>query len=211
MKAAEKTRLPGPRGLAREGGLTLIEVLVAMFILSIGVIGVLAALPVGIDTAQEIIIQDNSLAISQSKWGEFRRDRINPGELGLASYHAACAAAYNARHGGGAYGSNVCRSGCGGSFYSWHSFESDTGDAFENFADIVEYEWRLRADKHQAVENFQVVGPAGGTDVYYVPTLGARVDAGGVSSIGLYRMVLDIRKKQTQKRFTYETFMTSYD
>ena len=216
MKANGKTAsFCGPR---REGeaGLTLIEVLVAIFIVSIGVIGVMATIPVGVDTAQQIIIQDNAVTLCQSKFAEFRRDRINPGEAALGSYHNACRIRYDAVHGGGAYQAHACqdRAGCN-NFYRWHDFPHQQGDDYENFADIGEYEWRVVEGGHRVVDQEKVAGPGqenGDPDDYWVPKLGAKVaDVGDTSPIKLYLVTVQIRKKRTAKTFRFQTYMTWYD
>ena len=65
----------------RHAGLTLLEVLIAMFILLFGVIGVLAALPTGVNSAQWVILQDAAMNLAASKFSEFRRDRVDPASL----------------------------------------------------------------------------------------------------------------------------------
>ena len=200
--------------LAGEAGLTLMEVLVAMFIVSIGVIGVMASLPVGIDTAQQIIVQDNSINLAMSKFAEFRRDRIDPASAGLGTYHAQMLIQYNARHGGAGdkYRTDICqgRVGCL-NYYGWHDFEKLEGDPFIHFPDIEEYEWRLLRDGHRAVEPQRIDGAGGAGDDYYAPDLGASVDTGGVSTIGLYLVTIQVRKKKTSKVFFFKTFLTKYD
>ena len=198
------------RRAGREEGLTLVEVLVALFILSVGVIGVLATIPVGVDTAQTIIVQDNAVTLSQSKLGEFRRDRIVPGEPGLAGYHAFMKANYDLRKGNGSYATNICWPSCDNTYYKWHKFECGEEDAYTNFADIEEYEWRIVGSKHVAIEKVAIEGSGGPGDIYYVPRLTATL-ANFNSSIGLYRINIEVRKIKTTKVFDFDTYMTSYD
>ena len=67
------------RRAKRPGAFTLLEVLVALFILLLGVVGVLAAMPTGVANAEWVIFQDAAINLGHSKFAEFRRDRANPG------------------------------------------------------------------------------------------------------------------------------------
>ncbi len=70
-----------PLQFRRARGLTLLEVLIALFILLFGILGVLAALPTGVNSAEWVILQDAAMNLSASKFTEFRRDRIDPSSL----------------------------------------------------------------------------------------------------------------------------------
>lgn len=65
-------------------GLTLIECMLAMFIFMIGIVGVLAALPMGVNSATQVVMQDAAIHLAHSKFSEFRRDRVDPAGLGSA-------------------------------------------------------------------------------------------------------------------------------
>src|SRR5471030_2484590 len=59
-------------------GLTLLEVMIAMFIFLVGIVGVLAAMPTAVSSATAVIFQDCAIHLSHSKFAEFRRDRADP-------------------------------------------------------------------------------------------------------------------------------------
>jgi hypothetical protein len=143
-------KLSGPPGRGRARGLTLLEVLIAMFILLMGLVGVLAALPTGIESAHWVIFQDVAIHLAHSKFAEFRRDRVNPradlvegsGYMGL-------------RH------EPVNASG------DWHDFAHADGDTYRDFDEIERYEWRVDQDTLQSAGVSATYTPEhnGGTDI----------------------------------------------
>jgi len=175
----------------------------------------MATVPVGVDTAQNVIVQDNAVTLTQSKFAEFCRDWINPGENGLTSYHLFCKDRYNAVHvvlgDGATFENESCQTACPGNFYAWHNFPHKPKDDYEHFADIDEYEWRVVEAHHRAVYQTAVTDSGGNANGYYVPKLGGTVSSGDTSPIGLYLVTLHVRKRGTSKGFMYQTYMTSYD
>jgi prepilin-type N-terminal cleavage/methylation domain-containing protein len=109
-------------------GFTLLEVILAMFIVLVGFIGVLGALPVGIDSAESVILQDSAINLIHSKFAEFRRDRLNPGTdlLEGSGYMTSKQEPLNGESGG-----------------NWHDFASKAGDPYENFEDITRFAWKV--------------------------------------------------------------------
>src|SRR6185503_16065029 len=59
-------------------GVTMMEVLIALFIFMVGIVGVLAAIPTGVNSAEWVIFQDAGIHLAHSKFTEFRRDRADP-------------------------------------------------------------------------------------------------------------------------------------
>ena len=112
----------GPRGL------TLIEVMIAMFVVLVGIVGVLAALPVGVNSAESVFLQDSAIHLIHSKFAEFRRDRVHPGVdlMDGSSYMTAFQEPLNTDPGG-----------------NWHDFASGPGATYENFEDIAFYAWKV--------------------------------------------------------------------
>jgi type II secretory pathway pseudopilin PulG len=103
--------------------MTLLEVLIALFIFMIGIVGVLAALPTGVTSAQLVIFQDAAIQLAHSKFAEFRRDRADPAtDLVNAAYLGTA----NASPGG-----------------PWYDFPHAAGETYEYFDDIDRYEWKL--------------------------------------------------------------------
>jgi len=130
--------------LRRTRGLTMMEVLFAIFVMLIGLVGVLAALPTGISSAQWVIFQDASINLSASKFSEIRRDRINPSAID-GSYEPL-----------------------NGSSGGWHDFAHGPGDTYENFDDIAQYEWKVDETRSTGIGS-----AAGGPNGYMAPAKGA--------------------------------------
>jgi hypothetical protein len=132
-------------------GLTLLEVLLALFILLVGIVGVLAALPTGIESAHNVIFQDVAIHLAHSKFAEFRRDRINP-RLDLVEGSAYLAA----RH------EPVNASGGG-----WRDFAHEANGAYKDFDGIERYEWRVEQKELQSVGVSEAFTPQhnAGTDI----------------------------------------------
>ena len=118
----------GRRCKTRTRAYTLLEVMIALFILLVGIVGVLAALPTGVNSAAWVIFQDAALHLSHSKFAEFRRDRIDPAGLmsgALLNQYGAIDA--TAKEEGG----------------QWRVFEHGKGEAYEYFDDIERYVWKV--------------------------------------------------------------------
>jgi len=159
-------------------GLTLLEVLIAMFIFLIGIVGVLAALPTGISSAQTVILQDASIHLAHSKFAEFRRDRVDPlVDLPEGSpYMAARQEPVNASANG-----------------PWHDFAHGVGDAYQYFDDIDHYEWRVDPTR------FKQVGLAADK---VTP-----VEGGGRPLSKLARIAIVVHLKNTKKEFIFSQYM----
>ena len=159
-------------------GLTLLEVLIAMFIFLIGIVGILAALPTGISSAQTVILQDAAIHLAHSKFAEFRRDRVDPlVDLPEGSaYMAARQEPVNASASG-----------------PWHDFAHGAGDTYEYFDDIDHYEWRVDPTR------FKQVGVAadGMTPV----------EGGGRTLSKLARVAIVVHLKNTKKEFIFSQYM----
>jgi hypothetical protein len=173
-------------------GMTLFEVLIAMFIFMVGIVGVLAALPTGVTSAEWVIFQDAAIHLSRSKFSEFRRDRINPPvDLKEAS----------------AYMVNW-QEPPNGSPDNFHDFNSKPGSTYQYFDDINRYEWKV--DQDPLIKSVNI-GDAGATPTppadYEVP-LPAGVNG---TDIGLWRVVLTIRQKGTSRELEFTQYMTDYN
>jgi len=158
-------------------GLTLMEVLIAMFVFLVGIIGALAVLPVGISNATRVIFQDAAIHLSSSKFAEFRRDNVNP----LADL----------ADGSGYMG--LRQEPPNGNTGGWRDFAHVPGDTYEFFDDIERYEWRVDQD---------LLKPVGqGQD-----ELGnvAPVEGGGGAALDLARVTIVIHLKGVKRehRFT---------
>jgi prepilin-type N-terminal cleavage/methylation domain-containing protein len=101
-------------------GLTLLEVIIVVFIFLVGVMGVLAALPTGVQSAETVILQDAAIHLAHSKFSEFRRDAPDYAAFAgyLSTYHESPDAS------------------------GWRSFASGAGDTYEHFDDITHYQWK---------------------------------------------------------------------
>jgi type II secretory pathway pseudopilin PulG len=136
-------------------GMTLIEVLIAMFILFVGVLGVLAALPTGVEAASWITLQDAAINLSSSKFAEFRRDRVNPDQM--SAYLTS------------AFGSADAE--------GYRSFPHGPGDPFEFYADIERYEWKVETTRMGLSPRKT---SSDGNRYYYAPVAGGDLELWGV-------------------------------
>ena len=174
------------RGHAR--GLTLIEVMIAMFIFLVGILGVLAALPSGVNAAHYVMFQDASIHLSRSKFAEFRRDRIDPRVdlLDGAAYVDAGATPPRIQE---------PKNGAAG---GWRDFAHGPGDVYENFDDIEHYQWMIDQDD---IKKSVSVDPAKGN----VPTTtlaGAELNVTPVTIV--------IQMKGSKREMRYTQYMFSY-
>jgi hypothetical protein len=167
--------------------MTLIEVLIAMFIFMVGIVGVLAAIPTGITSAQHVILQDAAIHLAHSKFAEFRRDRVDPGVdlLEGSSYMSSHQEPQN------------------GSTGDWHGFACAAGKTYQYFDDIERYEWRIDQDVLA-----RTVGAGSGMSDpappanYFFPTNGGN---GNVRNV-----VISVRLKGTSKEFQFSQYMAPY-
>jgi type II secretory pathway pseudopilin PulG len=143
------------QGSEMRRGMTLIEVLIAMFILFVGVLGVLAALPTGVEAASWVTLQDAAINLSSSKFAEFRRDRVDPGQMD--SYLTST---FGAADGEG-----------------YRSFPHEPGDPFEFYADIERYEWKVQTTRMGLSPRKT---SSDGMRYYYQPVTGSDLDLWGV-------------------------------
>ncbi|HYF51043.1 MAG TPA: prepilin-type N-terminal cleavage/methylation domain-containing protein [Planctomycetota bacterium] len=167
-------------------GMTLMEVLIAVFIFMIGIVGVLAAVPTGVGSAEWVIFQDAAIHLSRSKFAEFRRDRVDPG-VDLVD--------------GSPYMTNW-QEPPNGSPDGFRNFASAPGKAYQYFDDITRYEWRV----DQALLN-EGVGAGVGS-----PAAPAGYNApihGGGSNINVRRVLLTIRQRGTSRELTFTQYMTA--
>jgi Tfp pilus assembly protein PilV len=111
---------------ARTRGLTLLEVMIAVFVLMMGVLGVLAAVPSGIHSGITVVFQDCAIHLAHSKLAEFRRDRINP-RTDLLEGSAYLAARHEPLNASGTF----------------RDFAHGEGETYEHFDDIQRYEWKV--------------------------------------------------------------------
>jgi prepilin-type N-terminal cleavage/methylation domain-containing protein len=135
-------QLNGPtKPMFRARGLTLIEVMIAMFIFLVGVLGVLAALPSGVNAAHYIMFQDAAIHLSRSKFAELRRDRVDPRvDLVDGSPYMDAGSSPPRRQ-------EIKNGNPGG----WRDFAHGAGDTYENFDDIEHYQWCVDQDELKAV------------------------------------------------------------
>ena len=159
-------------------GLTLLEVLIALFIFLVGIVGALAALPPAISSAQMVILQDASIHLAHSKFAEFRRDRVDPltDLMEGSAYMNSRQEPVNASSNG-----------------PWHDFAHSPGDAYEFFDDIDHYEWRVDKDR------FKQVG-VGGDGM-------SPVEGSGRPLSKLARVAVIVHLKNTHKEFLFSQYM----
>ncbi len=198
MRTTLETPILSIRSRARRPrGLTLLEVIIAMFIFLIGIVGVLAAMPTGINSATWVIFQDSAIHLAHSKFAEFRRDRVDP------------AVQLNPTPGGYLPTTTPYMAGNQEPFNSegdpWRDFAHNAGDPYQYFEDIDRYEWCV--DATHAIDN-----GIGSTDVplpanFFFPT---NVAPGGVSRIQLYRVDITIRMKSTTRQMRFTQYLYSY-
>jgi len=130
--------------------MTLMEVLIALFIFMVGIVGVLAALPTGINSAEWVIFQDASLHLAHSKFSEFRRDRADP----FADLNGFTA--------------------------GWQDFPHAAGETYYYFDDIDRYEWKLELQEVQAGDygGSQPAGITAPTGPHLAPATGGGASVG---------------------------------
>ena len=167
-------------------GMTLLEVVIAMFIFLVGIVGVLGAMPTGVSAAHTVIFQDAAIHLSRSKFAEFRRDRIDPRvDLVIGSTYLDAGSApprkqepQNGNPGG------------------WRDFAHTPGDAYENFD---RYQW--------LVEQSDLKPVCVDTGNNNVPAIGI---APGVVDVSLTQVTLVIGLKGSKREFRFTQYMYSY-
>ena len=183
--------------VAPRRGLTLMEVLIALFIFMVGIVGVVAAIPTGVTSAEWVIFQDASIHLAHSKFAEFRRDRVSPATDLLTS-----SAYMDTNHGT----LNTSSGAIWRDFYDPAATYSNK-DAFKYFDDINHYEWTVElADVFQAA--FATTAPLGTTPpagAYKAPS-----STGGIN-IGLKRVAVVVHMKGTKRKFRFTQYMCAYD
>ena len=183
--------------VAPRRGLTLMEVLIALFIFMVGIVGVVAAIPTGVTSAEWVIFQDASIHLAHSKFAEFRRDRVSPATDLLTS-----SAYMDTNHGT----LNTSPGAIWRDFYDPAATYSNK-DAFKYFDDINRYEWTVElAEVYQ--EAFATTAPAGTTPP--AGTYKAPSSTGGIN-IGLKRVAVVVHMKGTKREFRFTQYMCAYD
>ena len=194
------------RMLQAKRGLTLLEVMIAMFIFLVGIVGVLAAMPTGINSALWVIFQDASIHLAHSKFAEFRRDRVN---LFAGDPQP------NLTPSGGGYlpsgGSYVhgCQEPPNGSppdadNIPFRDFAHDPGDPYQYFDDIQRYEWKVEMADIDAGNGGATAAPQAPAGFFYPTTTAA------ASNINLKRVSITIRMKGTTRELRFSQLMYSY-
>lgn len=180
-------RGPGPRGM------TLLEVMIAMFIFLVGIVGVLAAIPAGINSAEWVIFQDASIHLAHSKFAEFRRDRADPA-VDLISGSAYLVGKHGKEAAGG-----------------WHDFyyavpadaNQFDNDAYRYFDDIHRYEWRVE-QKTQYANSASADNPQPPTG-FMAPVSQPAAD------YGVSKITVIVHMKGTSREFRFNQYMIKYD
>ena len=175
-------------------GLTLLEVLIAMFIFLVGIVGVLAAMPTGINSATWVIFQDSAIHLSHSKFAEFRRDRVDPAvqlQPAAGGYLPAGATIVPGQQ--EPYNSSGA---------PWRDFAHSPGDTYQYYDDIERYEWKVEAT--QQIDNGLGSGDVPLPADYTFPTNSNN------SARGLRRVDITIRMKNTTREMRFSQFMYAY-
>lgn len=187
------------RGTVRRRGVTLMEVLIALFIFMVGIVGVLAAVPTGVNSAEWVIFQDAAIHLAHSKFSEFRRDRADP------FVDLADGSAYMPNTVGGT-NTLGAQENKNGNPANWRDFGHAPGEAYYYFDDIERYEWKLELEEVQAA-GYASVQPAGVT-APNGPHLAPSV--GGGANVGVQRVTVIVRMKGTSRELRFTQFMTPY-
>jgi hypothetical protein len=178
-------------------GLTLLEVIIAMFIFLVGIVGILAAMPTGINSAEWVIFQDCAIHLSRSKFAEFRRDRIDPdpslGDLKptpggylptTGAYTPGKQEPYNTLDGD-----------------PWRDFASAPGQTYQYYPDIDRYEWKVESVPVDAGAGAVPSAPAN----YFFP-----VSSPNPTALNLFQVSISIRMKGTTREMRFSQYMMAY-
>jgi prepilin-type N-terminal cleavage/methylation domain-containing protein len=188
----------------KPNGLTLIEVMIAMFIFLVGIVGVLAAMPTGVNSALWVIFQDSAIHLSHSKFAEFRRDRIDPAVdlVPTANGYLPTNTAY-------VPGNQEPYNTGTGDGDPWRDFAHNpagTGgvpDPYQYFEDIDRYEWKVETSP---VDN----GPGAAGDVQAAPGFYFPADAKANPTLNLMKVSITIRAKGTTRQMRFSQLMMAY-
>ena len=188
MKPLTVQRSRQPRGL------TLLEVMIAMFIFLVGILGVLGAMPGGIDNASIVVQQDAAIHLVHSKFAEFRRDRIDPAvDLVPGSTYLPS---------GGTFTPGA-QEPFNASGNPWRDFASGPGQTYEHFDDITRYEWRVETAPVRAVNTGTPAPPPG----FLFPTVGG----GAGTPLNLTQVTISVRSRGSKREFAFTQYMCSAD
>jgi type II secretory pathway pseudopilin PulG len=162
-------------------GMTLVEVMLAMFVFLVGIVGVLAAIPTGVTSSEQVILQDAAIHLAHSKFAMFRRDRINPlvdlqsGSAYLNTHHEALNSS--------------------GEFRDFTiGFDSD------NFDEIQRYEWKVEARPVTSKDAGIAAAP-----LHLQP-----MDGVGTPVTQLAFVQVTVRQKGTPREFSFSQYLFSY-
>jgi type II secretory pathway pseudopilin PulG len=184
-------------------GLTLLEVIIAMFIFLVGIVGVLAAMPTGINSASWVIFQDCAIHLAHSKFSEFRRDRIDPTVAGTDNPAAHLAPTPN----GYLPTTTPYVPGNQEPFNTsgdpWRDFAHQPGQPYQYFDDIDRYEWCVSATQ-------QVDNGAGSGDVPVPAKFSFPTNVATTSNIGLFKVDITVRMKGTTRQMRFSEYFFSY-
>jgi hypothetical protein len=174
------------------------EVIIAMFIFLVGIVGVLAAMPTGINSAEWVIFQDCAIHLSRSKFAEFRRDRIDPdpnnGDLkpgstylpGSGTYVPGCQEPYNTNDGN-----------------PWRDFASAPGQPYQYYPDITLYEWKVDV---LSVDVGAGSVPTAPPNYFFPVNTGTQT----ATPINLWLVSVTIRMKGTSREMRFSQYMMAY-
>ncbi len=164
----------------RPYGFTLVEIMIALFLMLIGVVGVLAAMPTGVGEANWVVFQDAAINLAHSKFAEFRRDRMDPSQPGWQSYLDLQSIA-------GADG-----------FRPFLPPNANASNPYYFFDDIVKYSYRVISS--QQVDVPQNVGGVPVNVPYAV----------GNPTITCYIVTIIVRMSGGTRTFQFKQLMTPY-
>lgn len=186
-------------GRWRFRGVTLLEVMIALFIFMVGIVGVLAAVPTGVNSAEWVIFQDAALHLAHSKFSEFRRDRVDP----FTDLADGSAYMPNAIGGANTPGIQENKNGNAG---GWRDFAHGLGEPYQYFDDIERYEWRLELQEVGAGDyaSTQPAGIAAPTGSHLAPV------SGGGAGIRLQRVTVIVHMKGLSRELRFTQYLTPY-
>jgi type II secretory pathway pseudopilin PulG len=177
-------------------GITMVELLIAMFIFTVGIVGVLSAIPTGVRTADQVIFQDSAIHLAQSKFAEFRRDRVDPGvDLIDGSPYLPINGTY-------VVGSGL-QEPTNGNAGNWRDFAGKNGEPFHYFDRIESYEWKVTTAPVGMGAGVNPPAPAN----YFQPVV---IGAGGKSDMDIYHVIVTVRRKGRAEEFSFAQYIHYY-
>ena len=200
ISSAKSLRCPGVYHRAAKG-LTLLEVMIAMFIFMVGIVGVLAAMPTGINSALWVIFQDSAINLAHSKLSEFRRDRVDPAVdlKPMAGGYLPSSAGHSVP--GMQEGTNTSPVDADG--IPWRDFDHNPGDPYQYYDNITGYEWKV------VVTDMANGSPPAGDPQpplnYFFP-----INSAATSPIGLKKVSVTIRMRNTTREMRFSQLMFAY-